>query len=180
MASRWIYIEGLDIPGGVVSKKLLRKPGLELWSSCLLTTAAGDANHCAIELTKRVKYTLLYIIKLLFALYVKHFVNAMTNARLLFARLSVSVAVLSSVFIIAVVSVPKYFHTADASSFDYYDYYAEDDNSTKLISVTCSDKFEGYCLNGGLCIYLEEEFTAACICTGGYGGKRCEKYLWYH
>ena len=104
----------------------------------------------------------------------------MTNARLLFARLSLSVAVVSSVFIIALIIVPKYLHTADPSSFDYYDYYAEDDNSTKLIWVTCSDKFEGYCLNGGLCIYLEEEYTAACNCTGNYGGKRCEKYLWYH
>ena len=104
----------------------------------------------------------------------------MNNTQLLFARLSISVAVLSSVFIITIIIVPKFSHTTDSSYYDYYDYYAEDDNSTNLTSVTCSDEFEGYCLNGGLCIYLEEESTAACICTGGYGGKRCEKYLWYH
>ena len=55
--------------GGVVSKKLLREPGLEPVSSCLLATAAGDTNHCATELTEIVEYTLLYVVKLLFALY---------------------------------------------------------------------------------------------------------------
>ena len=36
-----------------------------------------------------------------------------------------------------------------------------------------------YCMNGGSCHYLEEQQTVACECPDLYGGKRCEKYLWY-
>ncbi|MEO1765020.1 MAG: hypothetical protein AAFR83_24420 [Cyanobacteria bacterium J06629_18] len=83
----------------------------------------------------------------------------MNNTQLLFARLSISVAVVSSVFIIAIIIVPKLFmQTSEPSYYDYYyDYYAEDDNSTNFISVTCTEEFEDYCLNGGLCIYLSKK-----------------------
>ena len=89
----------------------------------------------------------------------------MNNTQLLFARLSISVAVFSSVFIIAIIIVPKFMQTSEPSCFDYYDYYAEDDNRTNFISVTCTEDFEDYCLNSGLCIYLEKEYSAACIGT---------------
>ena len=121
----------------------------------------------------------------------------MNTRQLLCARLSISVGVLSTIFIIAIIFGPKLLQTPTDSDYDYYDYNSEAANRSKLettlgtaletrnrsgnyTSVICSDDFEGYCLNGGLCIYLEEENTAACICTGGYGGKRCQKYLWYH
>ena len=36
-----------------------------------------------------------------------------------------------------------------------------------------------YCLNGGKCYYLVDEDIVGCNCTWLYGGKRCEKYMWW-
>ncbi|CAM9765703.1 unnamed protein product [Rangifer tarandus platyrhynchus] len=38
----------------------------------------------------------------------------------------------------------------------------------------CSPNYEGYCLNGGLCIYFGIDTLFACHCPVGYTGKRCE------
>ena len=44
----------------------------------------------------------------------------------------------------------------------------------------CPPQYEGYCINGGRCYVQEDANVPACICRGEYGGKRCEKFLWYH
>ena len=36
-----------------------------------------------------------------------------------------------------------------------------------------------YCLNGGKSYYLVDEDIVGCNCTWLYGGKRCEKYMWW-
>ena len=43
----------------------------------------------------------------------------------------------------------------------------------------CYKEYKKYCLNGGECYYLVDEDIVACNCTWLYGGKRCEKYLWW-
>ena len=103
----------------------------------------------------------------------------MNNKQLLCARVSISVLVLSSIFTIAIIIGPQFLQTSESIHYDYYDYQLEAEYPN-FTSITCSEEFEGYCHNGGLCFYLEEEETAACICTANYSGKRCDKYLWYH
>ena len=44
----------------------------------------------------------------------------------------------------------------------------------------CARDSEGYCQNGGICFIVEDVGVIACQCPDPYGGKRCEKYLWYH
>ena len=46
------------------------------------------------------------------------------------------------------------------------------------IQCNCENECKKYCLNGGKCYYLIVEDTVGCNCTGFYGGKRCEKYMW--
>ena len=36
-----------------------------------------------------------------------------------------------------------------------------------------------YCLNDGECYCLDDEDIVSCNCTWLYGGKRCEKYMWW-
>ena len=43
----------------------------------------------------------------------------------------------------------------------------------------CQKVYEKYCLNGGECYYLVDEDIVAWNCTWLYGGKRCEKYMWW-
>ena len=43
----------------------------------------------------------------------------------------------------------------------------------------CQTEYKIYCLNGGECYYLVEEDIVGCNCTRLYGGKRCEKYMWW-
>ena len=40
-------------------------------------------------------------------------------------------------------------------------------------------EYKKYCMNGGECYYLVDEDNVACNCTWMYGGKRCEKYMWW-
>ena len=40
-------------------------------------------------------------------------------------------------------------------------------------------EYKKYCMNGGECYYLVDEDIVACNCTWLYGGKRCEKYMWW-
>lgn len=42
----------------------------------------------------------------------------------------------------------------------------------------CENEYKGYCLHGE-CFYLEDEDIVACKCSRSYGGKRCEKYMWW-
>ena len=43
----------------------------------------------------------------------------------------------------------------------------------------CENEYKKYCLNGGECYYLVDEDFVGCNCTWLYGGKRCEKYMWW-
>ena len=43
----------------------------------------------------------------------------------------------------------------------------------------CENEYKKYCLNGGECYYLVDEDIVSCHCTWFYGGKRCEKYMWW-
>ena len=43
----------------------------------------------------------------------------------------------------------------------------------------CEKEHKKYCMNGGECFYQVDEVIAACNCTWMYGGKRCEKYMWW-
>ena len=43
----------------------------------------------------------------------------------------------------------------------------------------CENEYKKYCLNGGECYYLVDEDIVGCNSTWLYGGKRCEKYMWW-
>ena len=43
----------------------------------------------------------------------------------------------------------------------------------------CEKEYKKYCMNGGECYYLVGEDIVAGNCTWLYGGKRCEKYMWW-
>ena len=43
----------------------------------------------------------------------------------------------------------------------------------------CEKEYKQYCLNGGEWFYLIDEYIVGCNCTWLYGGKRCEKYMWW-
>ena len=51
---------------------------------------------------------------------------------------------------------------------------------SEIKSESPSEKeYKKYCMNGGECYYLVDEDIVACNCTWSYGGKRCEKYMWW-
>ena len=43
----------------------------------------------------------------------------------------------------------------------------------------CEKEYKKYCMIGGEWYYLVDEDFVACNCTWLYGGKRCEKYMWW-
>ena len=43
----------------------------------------------------------------------------------------------------------------------------------------CKKEYIKFCLNGGEFYYLDDEYIVGCNCTLLYGGKRCEKYMWW-
>ena len=43
----------------------------------------------------------------------------------------------------------------------------------------CEEEYKKYCVNRGECYDLVDEDIVACNCTWLYGGKRCEKYMWW-
>ena len=43
----------------------------------------------------------------------------------------------------------------------------------------CENEYKKYCMNEGECFYLADEDNVGCNCTWLYGGKRCEKYMWW-
>ena len=42
----------------------------------------------------------------------------------------------------------------------------------------CKNEYKDYCVNGE-CYYVLEEDIVGCNCSWYYGGKRCEKYMWW-
>ena len=47
------------------------------------------------------------------------------------------------------------------------------------IQNPCENEHRKYCLNGGERFYLIDEDIVGCNCTLYYGGKCCEKYIWW-
>ena len=45
--------------------------------------------------------------------------------------------------------------------------------------ISCENEYKKYCLKGGKCYYLVDEDIVGRNCTWLYGGKRCEKYIWW-
>ena len=43
----------------------------------------------------------------------------------------------------------------------------------------CENEYKKYCMNEGECYYLADDDNVGCNCTWMYGGKRCEKYIWW-
>ena len=43
----------------------------------------------------------------------------------------------------------------------------------------CEKEYKWLRLNGGECYYLESEDIVGCNCKWLFGGKRCEKYMWW-
>ena len=51
-------------------------------------------------------------------------------------------------------------------------------HNSHLKSESPSGKeYRAFCLNGGECYYLIDEYFVGCNCTWLYGGKRFEKYI---
>ena len=69
-----------------------------------------------------------------------------------------------------------------ATSFGIYQDHTENKvvhHSKIKTQVLCENEYKKYCLNGCDCYYLVDEDIVACNCTWLYGGKRCEKYMWW-
>ena len=69
-----------------------------------------------------------------------------------------------------------------AASFCIYQAQTENKlgHHSKIKSqAPCENEYKKYCLNGGECCYLVDEDIVGCNCTWFYGGKRCEKYMWW-
>ena len=43
----------------------------------------------------------------------------------------------------------------------------------------CEKEYKKFCMNAGECYYLADEGIVACNCTRFFGGKRCDKYMWW-
>ena len=69
-----------------------------------------------------------------------------------------------------------------AASFCIYQAHTENKmgHHSKIKSQgPCENDYKKYCLNSGECYYLVDEDIVGCNCTWFYGGKRCEKYMWW-
>ena len=69
-----------------------------------------------------------------------------------------------------------------AASFCIYQAHTENKvrHHCKIKSqCPCEKDYKKYCLNCGECYYLVDEEIVGCNCTWLYGGKRCEKYMWW-
>ena len=69
-----------------------------------------------------------------------------------------------------------------AASFCIYQGHTEDKvgHQSEIKSQSPREKeYKKYCLNGGEYFYLFDENFVGCNCTWLYGGKRCDKYMWW-
>ena len=65
-----------------------------------------------------------------------------------------------------------------AASFGIYQAHTK--NKVGINSeCPCEKEYQKYCMNGGEWYYLVVEDIVACNCTWLYGGKRCEKCMWW-
>ena len=47
-------------------------------------------------------------------------------------------------------------------------------------SDPCIEEYKDYCMNEGECFSHVEENIIGCLCPPLYGGKRCDKFLWWY
>ena len=69
-----------------------------------------------------------------------------------------------------------------AASFCIYQALTENKvghHSKIKCQAPCENEYKKYCLNGVDCYYLIDEDIVGCNCTWLYGGRRCEKYIWW-
>ena len=68
-----------------------------------------------------------------------------------------------------------------AASFCKYQAHSEKKvgRHSKIKSRGPCEKYKKYHLTGGECYYLVDEEIVGCNCSWLYGGKRCEKYMWW-
>ena len=69
-----------------------------------------------------------------------------------------------------------------AASFCIYQAQTEnkEGHHSKIKSQdACEIEYKKYCSNGGKCCYLVDEDIVGCKCTWLYGGKQCEKFMWW-
>ena len=69
-----------------------------------------------------------------------------------------------------------------AASFCIYQAHMEnkvDHHSKMKIQGPCENEYKKFCLNGGEFSYPIDEDIVGCNFTWLYGGKRCEKCMWW-
>ena len=69
-----------------------------------------------------------------------------------------------------------------AASFCIYQAHTENKvgHHSKIKSQgPCKNEYRKYCLSGSKGYYLVDEDNVGCNCTWLYGGKRCEKNMWW-
>ena len=81
------------------------------------------------------------------------------------------VVLLTFTFIVAILTTPILLLTSNSQN--------NTTNNSGNTTDSCPEEFTGYCMNGGYCFYLKEQQTVACESPELYGGKKCEKFLWY-
>ena len=82
---------------------------------------------------------------------------------------------IKAVFIVAVFLLAAAgFHTSQRNSETKVGQHREIKSESP-----CEKQYKKYCMNGGECYYLVDEDIVAYNCTWLYGGKRCEKYMWW-
>ena len=104
---------------------------------------------------------------------------AMFNKHQLLAAIVLVSLFLLAASVLAVVLNHRSKHRMDSSE-DATEKLRVTSSTLKTVSLECSPKYRGYCLNGGKCVRLTDPLVVACFCKSLYGGKRCEKFLWYH
>ena len=68
------------------------------------------------------------------------------------------------------------------ASFCMYSVYSEKNAgqySEIKIQNPCENEYKKFCLSSGECYHLNDEDNLGCNCTWLYGGKRCEKNMWW-
>ena len=67
-----------------------------------------------------------------------------------------------------------------ATGFCIYQVNPKVEHHSEIKSVSpCEKEYKKYCLNGGESYYPDDEDIVGCNYTWLYGGRRCEKYIWW-
>ena len=106
------------------------------------------------------------------------------NQRQLLVRFSIVFVTFILVALTLIYTGTLLLPSSQTDDYEYDDYHAVEFFSSPTArtqnGTTCARDSEGCCQNGGICFIIEGEGVKVCQCPDFYGGKRCEKYLWYH